>query len=186
MPAAFAPRNAPRRCPTDSQRRGSISAKRLMSSIPRQCRLEYAIDKEHCIYFLKGKCRACEKFCPSDAIDFSQTDQVLTLTVGSVILSPGFQIFDARQKPEYGYGRYPNVLTSLEFERMLSATGLPEAHIKRPSDGAEPEKIAWIQCVGSRMPRAARPALRSAACTPPSRPLLPRSMMPNSSLRSLH
>ena len=131
---------------------------------PQAVPLKYAIDKEHCIYFLKGKCRACEKFCPSDAIDFSQTDQVLSLTVGSVILAPGFQIFDARQKPEYGYGRYPNVINSLEFERMLSATGPTEAHIKRPSDGAEPEKIAWIQCVGSRDEAGGRPYCSSVCC----------------------
>jgi len=131
---------------------------------PQAVPLKYAIDKEHCIYFRKGKCRACEKFCPSQAIDFSQTDQVLNLKVGSVILAPGFQVFDARQKPEYGHGRYPNVLTSLEFERMLSATGPTQAHIKRPSDGAEPEKIAWIQCVGSRDAARGRPYCSSVCC----------------------
>ena len=76
----------------------------------------------------------------------------------------GFQIFDARQKPEYGYGRYPNVITSLEFERLLSATGPTNAHIKRPSDGAEPEKIAWIQCVGSRDAAYGRPYCSSVCC----------------------
>jgi len=131
---------------------------------PQAVPLKYAIDKEHCIYFRKGKCRACEKFCPADAIDFSQTDQILNLKVGSVILAPGFQVFDARLKPEYGHGRYPNVLTSLEFERMLSATGPTQAHIKRPSDGAAPEKIAWIQCVGSRDAAAGRPYCSSVCC----------------------
>jgi heterodisulfide reductase subunit A len=131
---------------------------------PQAVPLKYAIDKEHCIYFLKGRCRACEKFCPSQAVDLSQTDQALSLEVGSVILAPGFKIFDARQKPEYGYGRYPNVLTSLEFERMLSATGPTMAHIKRPSDGADPEKIAWIQCVGSRDAARGRPYCSSVCC----------------------
>ena len=131
---------------------------------PQAVPLKYAIDQEHCIYFLKGKCRACEKFCPSQAVDFSQTDQVLNLKVGTVILSPGFQAFDARLKAEYGYGRYPNVLTSLEFERMLSATGPTNAHIKRPSDNAEPEKIAWIQCVGSRDAAHGRPYCSSVCC----------------------
>jgi heterodisulfide reductase subunit A len=131
---------------------------------PQAVPLKYAIDKEHCIYFRKGKCRACEKLCPSQAVDLSQTDQVLNLKVGAVILAPGFQIFDARQKPEYGYGRYPNVLTSLEFERMLSATGPTQAHIKRPADGADPEKIAWIQCVGSRDANCGRPYCSSVCC----------------------
>jgi heterodisulfide reductase subunit A len=131
---------------------------------PQAVPLKYAIDKEHCIYLRRGKCRACEKFCPAEAIDFSQTDQVLNLKVGAVILAPGFQVFDARQKPEYGHGRYPNVLTSLEFERMLSATGPTQAHVKRPSDGAEPEKIAWIQCVGSRDAAKGRPYCSSVCC----------------------
>ena len=74
----------------------------------------------------------------------------MTLQVGAVIASPGFEIFDARLKEEYGYGRYPNVLTSLEFERVLSASGPFGGHVQRPSDGQEPKKVAWIQCVGSR------------------------------------
>jgi heterodisulfide reductase subunit A2 len=131
---------------------------------PQAIPLKYAIDKEWCIYFLKGKCRACEKLCPSQAVDFSQTDQVRSLKVGSIILAPGFQVFDARLKPEYGYGRYPNVLTSLELERMLSASGPTQAHIKRPSDGADPQKIAWIQCVGSRDAASGRPYCSSVCC----------------------
>ena len=131
---------------------------------PQAVPLKYAIDPEHCIYFLKGKCRACEKFCPSQAVDLSQTDQVLNLNVGSVILAPGFQILDPRLKPEYGYGRYPNVLTSLEFERILSATGPTQARIIRPSDGGEPVKIAWIQCVGSRDAAHGRGYCSSVCC----------------------
>jgi heterodisulfide reductase subunit A len=131
---------------------------------PQAVPLKYAIDPEHCIYFLKGKCRACEKLCPSQAVDLSQTDQVLNLNVGSVILAPGFQILDPRLKPEYGYGRYPNVLTSLEFERILSATGPTQARIIRPSDGGEPVKIAWIQCVGSRDAAHGRGYCSSVCC----------------------
>jgi heterodisulfide reductase subunit A len=117
---------------------------------PQAVPLKYAIDKIHCIYFDKCTCRACEKFCPSGAVDFDQADRDLDLEVGAVILSPGFKAFDAAQKPEYGYERYPNVVTSLEFERLLSATGPCGGHVRRPSDQAEPKRIAWIQCVGSR------------------------------------
>jgi heterodisulfide reductase subunit A len=131
---------------------------------PQAVPLKYAIDREHCIYFLKDRCRACEKFCPSQAVDFSQTDVVRSYKVGSVILALGYQVLDARLKPEYGYGRYPNVLTSLEIERMLSATGPTQAHIKRPSDGADPKKIAWIQCVGSRDAGKGRPYCSSVCC----------------------
>jgi heterodisulfide reductase subunit A len=131
---------------------------------PQAVPLKYAIDKENCIYFLKGRCRDCENFCPAQAVDLSQADQVRMLQVGSVILAPGFQTFDARQKPEYGYGRYPNVLTSLEFERILSASGPFGGHLVRPSDLQEPKKIAWIQCVGSRDAARGRPYCSSVCC----------------------
>ena len=126
---------------------------------------KYTIDREHCIYFQKdGKCRACEKFCFAQIIDFSQTDKEREIEVGAVIIAPGFKIFDARRKPEYGYGRYPNVVTSLEFERLLSATGPTAGHVTRPSDGVEPQKIAWIQCVGSRDAGCDREFCSSVCC----------------------
>jgi heterodisulfide reductase subunit A len=117
---------------------------------PQAVPLKYAIDKIHCIYFDKCTCRACEKFCPSGAVDLDQEGRDLEVEVGAVILAPGFQPFDAGEKPEFGYDRYPDVVTSLEFERMLSATGPCGGQVKRPSDNAAPKKIAWIQCVGSR------------------------------------
>jgi heterodisulfide reductase subunit A2 len=153
----------PKKVP-DEFNQGLSQRKAAYVLYPQAVPLKYAIDKEHCIYFLKGKCRACEKFCPTQAVDLTQEDQVRSLQVGSVILAPGFQPFDARQKPEYGYGRFPNVLTSLEFERMLSATGPTTAQVQRPSDGAEPEKIAWIQCVGSRDAARDRPYCSSVCC----------------------
>ncbi|MDI6855020.1 MAG: FAD-dependent oxidoreductase, partial [Deltaproteobacteria bacterium] len=97
-----------------------------------------------------SECMQCVIACEAGAIDHKQQPQTLQLEVGAVILSPGFRIFDAKKKAEYGYGRYPNVVTSLEFERLLSATGPCAGHVRRPSDGAEPRRIAWIQCVGSR------------------------------------
>lgn len=110
----------------------------------------YTIDRENCLYFKKGRCRACEKFCPNKAIDFEQQDETIEVEAGAVILAPGFETFDARLKGEYGYGRHANVLTSLDYERILSAGGPFSGHIQRPSDGRKPRKIAWIQCVGSR------------------------------------
>lgn len=109
-----------------------------------------AIDAENCVHFLTGGCGACEKFCPAGAVDYHQKSQEVIVEVGAVIASPGFETFDARLKGEYGYGRYPNVITSLEFERFLSASGPFAGHIQRPSDGREPTKVGWIQCVGSR------------------------------------
>jgi heterodisulfide reductase subunit A2 len=97
-----------------------------------------------------SECLQCVEACQAGAIDHKQVLRTQTLDVGAVILAPGFRPFDAREKPEYGYGRYPNVITSLEFERVLSATGPFGGHIQRPGDGQPPKKIAWIQCVGSR------------------------------------
>ena len=107
------------------------------------------IDKEHCVYFLKGKCRACEKFCDAKAIDFEQKDEIIELEVGSIILTTGYGLFDAGRIPQYGYGRYDNVLTGLEFERMTCAGGPTGGKIFL-KDGRQPESVAIIHCVGSR------------------------------------
>jgi heterodisulfide reductase subunit A-like polyferredoxin len=99
---------------------------------------------------LCSECMQCVAVCQAKAVDHTQKDRLVDLNVGSVILAPGFDAFDARIKGEYGYGRMPNVVTSLEFERFLSASGPTQGIMKRPSDGKHPVKIAWIQCVGSR------------------------------------
>jgi heterodisulfide reductase subunit A len=112
--------------------------------------LKYAIDKDHCIYFEKGKCRACEKLCPAKAINFEDKEIRLNLQVGAVILAPGFNPYDPSRYQTYHYAKYPNVVTSMEFERILSATGPYQGHLQRPSDHKTPKKIAWLQCVGSR------------------------------------
>ena len=117
---------------------------------PQAVPLVYTIDKEHCRYFTKGKCRICEKVCKNKAISFDQKDEIVKLDTGAVILAGGFEPFDARLKGEYGHGRWPNVITSLEYERILSAAGPCQGHIQRLSDGTSPRRIAWIQCVGSR------------------------------------
>jgi len=97
-----------------------------------------------------SECYQCLEVCQAGAIRHDMSAQDIELRVGSLVLAPGFKPFDATQKPEYGYGRYPNVLTSLQFERVLSASGPFGGHVQRPSDGREPKRIAWIQCVGSR------------------------------------
>jgi len=97
-----------------------------------------------------SECLQCVAACQAGAVDHAQKPYTQTLEVGAVILSGGFRPFDARGRAEYGYGRYPNVVTSLEFERILSATGPCAGHVERPSDNQPPKKIAWIQCVGSR------------------------------------
>jgi len=95
-------------------------------------------------------CHLCETACQADAIDYTQREQKLALNVGAVVLAPGYEIFDARLKKDLGYGRFPNVLTALEFERILSASGPYSGHVLRPFDRQEPKRIAFLQCVGSR------------------------------------
>jgi heterodisulfide reductase subunit A len=111
--------------------------------------LKYAID-ESCIYFKNGKCKACEKFCPADAIILDDQAKELTINTGAVLIAPGCAVYDPAVYDTFGYKKSPNIVTSLEFERILAATGPYSGHLVRPSDEKEPKKIAWIQCVGSR------------------------------------
>jgi heterodisulfide reductase subunit A len=142
------------KCPkkvTNTFEAGLAKRKAIYVDYPQAVPLKYAIDAENCIYLIKnGKCGFCQKICPADAIDFTQKEEVVRLTVGSVIVAPGFATFDPSGLDTYQYGTYPNVITSLEMERILSATGPFQGHLVRPSDGREPEKIAWLQCIGSR------------------------------------
>ena len=106
------------------------------------------IDTEHCAYFLKGTCRACEKFCEVKAIDFNQKEEYLEREVGAIVVATGYDIFDPRLKPELGYGIYPNVITGLELERLDEAGGPTQGKILL--NGKEPQNVVFIQCVGSR------------------------------------
>ena len=112
------------------------------------------IDREVCMHFRKAveldACRACESACLAGAIDFEQQDETAELDVGAVVLAPGFDVFNADRKIELGAAWMPNVVTSLQFERILSASGPYEGQVLRPSDGKHPRRIAFIQCVGSR------------------------------------
>jgi heterodisulfide reductase subunit A len=133
-------------------------------TFPQAVPLKYAIDPEHCIYLNKGKCGVCKKICPADAVAFDQKPQQFDVRVGAVVLSTGFEPALTEKQGEYGYGRYQNVVTSLQFERLLSATGPFAGHLRRPSDRRTPEKIAWIQCVLSRDAARNRPFCSSVCC----------------------
>jgi len=108
------------------------------------------IDRKHCLYLTKGICKICEKFCPKDAIDFEQKDLDVVLHVNAIIVATGFDPFDPSSITQYGYKRYRNVITSLEYERLICASGPTGGHLEKPSNGKPAERIAFIQCVGSR------------------------------------
>jgi heterodisulfide reductase subunit A len=126
--------------------------------------LKYAIDPTHCIFLTKGRCKVCEKLCPAKAVNFEDKEKELTIQTGAIIISPGCEVFDPKAYDVYGYQRSPNIVTSLEFERMLSASGPLSGHLIRSSDKKEPKKIAWIQCVGSRDLHEGAKAFCSAVC----------------------
>jgi heterodisulfide reductase subunit A len=108
------------------------------------------IDRPNCAYFKNGTCKACEKFCDADAIDFTQEDEILTLQVGNIIVATGYDLFDARRIPQYGYGRLPNVFTSLEFERLSNAAGPTNGNIVLRDGKTAPKSVGIVHCVGSR------------------------------------
>lgn len=119
---------------------------------------------ENCLYLKDRKCRICEGVCENNAIDFSQKAKKVEVQVGAIILSPGYDVFDPKVQGDYGYGKIKNVVTSLDFERLLCSTGPYEGEILRPSDGKHPHKIAWIQCVGSRRVTPGDNSYCSAVC----------------------
>jgi len=122
------------------------------------------VDPETCLYLQEKKCCICEGVCQNDAIDLEQTPEKVEIKVGAIVLSTGYEIFDPKLRGDYGYGKMENVVTSLDFERLLCATGPHEGEIRRPSDGEHPHNIAWIQCVGSRQVTPGANTYCSAVC----------------------
>lgn len=108
------------------------------------------IDRENCRMFQTGKCGVCQKMCPTGAIDYEQQDEVLTEKFGAIVVATGFKLWDHSKLGEYGYGKYPDVISAIQFERIMNASGPTDGHIVRPSDGKTPESIVFISCVGSR------------------------------------
>jgi len=122
------------------------------------------IDPEHCLYLTRGRCRLCEKVCQAGAIDFEQKPEEVELDVGAIIVATGYDLYDPTQDEEYGYGRYPDVITGLQMERLLSASGPTRGEVVRPSDKKKPKKVAYIQCIGSRSLRPGHASYCSRVC----------------------
>ncbi len=143
---------------------GLINRKAIYIPFAQAVPLKYSIDDTKCLKLTKGRCGLCEKNCPAGAINYEDKAVEEVVDVGAIILAPGFDVFDARLKKEYGYGEYKNVVTSLEFERFLSATGPYGGHVLRPSDQKTPKKIAFLQCVGSRDEKVGNTFCSSVCC----------------------
>ncbi len=158
------------KCPSkvsDEFNMGLSNRKAIYVKYPQAVPLKYSIDDKSCLRLSKDKkCGLCEKFCEAKAINFDQQEEKVDINVGSIIMSPGFKPFDPHVYDTYGYGKYPNVVTSMEFERFLSASGPDEGHLLKPSDKKPPKKIAWLQCIGSRdQNRCDKKYCSSVCCT---------------------
>ncbi|MCL5057507.1 MAG: CoB--CoM heterodisulfide reductase iron-sulfur subunit A family protein [Actinobacteria bacterium] len=119
---------------------------------------------ESCRYLKDKTCTICQGVCKTDAIDFNQKAEKVEVKVGAIVLSPGFEPFDPKLREDYGYGKFENVVTSLDYERLLCSTGPYEGEILRATDKKHPHKVAWIQCVGSRQVIPGGNSYCSAVC----------------------
>jgi heterodisulfide reductase subunit A len=124
--------------------------KAIYVPFPQAVPLKYTIDRDNCIFFKTGKCKACVKACTNEAIDHEMEDELIELKVGTIICATGFDTYVPMKRGVYKYWEYQNVITALELERLLNASGPTGGHLIRPSDGETPKRVAFIQCVGSR------------------------------------
>ena len=153
----------PKKVASDFER-GIGPRKAIYTLSPQAVPNKPVIDRENCIYFERGKCRACEKFCPTGAIDFEQGDAIIEERVGAIIVATGYDLYPLSLLGEYGYGEVPDVIDSLAFERLLSASGPTAGQVRRPSDGTEPKEVVFIQCAGSRDPELHKPYCSKICC----------------------
>jgi heterodisulfide reductase subunit A len=149
---------------SDAYNANLASLKCIHLSFPQAVPAVSFVDPEQCLFLKRRICQICVPTCKNKAIDFHQREKEHEVRVGSIILAPGYETFSPGVQRQYGYGRFRNVVTSLEFERMLSASGPNRGELRRPSDGRHPKRIAWIQCVGSRDKTAGNPYCSSVCC----------------------
>jgi len=150
--------NCPIEIPNEFDERLGLR-KAIYVPFPQAVPLIYTIDKDNCI-----ECGLCEKVCGVKAVNHNQEPEEVELEVGAIIVATGYNLFDSRKKEEYGYGIYENVITGLQLERILSASGPTGGHVLRPSDGKIPKKVAFLQCVGSRDEKVGNPYCSRVCC----------------------
>jgi heterodisulfide reductase subunit A len=153
----------PWRIPSDFER-GLGKRKVIYTLSPQAVPNKPVIDRSQCAFFARNTCRACEKFCPAGAIDFTQEDETLTVDAGAIIVATGYDLYPREFLGEYGAGKLPDVIDGLQFERLLAASGPTAGQVKRPSDGKTPHSVAFIQCAGSRDPEHGVPYCSKVCC----------------------
>ncbi len=153
----------PRKVPAEFQR-GLGERKAIYTLSPQAVPNKPVIDRASCIYFERGKCRICEKFCPTGALAYDQEDTFIETEVGGIILATGYDLYGLENMPEYGGGQVPDVIDALGFERLLSASGPTAGQVRRPSDGKVPMEVVFVQCAGSRAPERHNPHCSKICC----------------------
>jgi heterodisulfide reductase subunit A len=143
---------------------GMGKRKAIFMAFPQAVPRVAVIDKDNCLFFQKGVCKICEKLCQAHAVNFDQKAEEITLNVSSLVLATGLESWNPASISEYGYGRHENVLLSLEFERLINASGPTHGELMRPSDNKKPRTIVFMQCVGSRSEREGFPYCSSVCC----------------------
>jgi len=143
------------KCPakTDSEfEEGLAKRKAIYTPFPQAVPNKPVLDAEHCLYMQSGKCGICAKICPVDAVDYEQKDEFVDEEVGAIVVATGYDLYPMINIGEYGGGKIKDVVTSLQFERLLSASGPTSGVVRRPSDGEIPKEVVFLTCVGSRDP----------------------------------
>ncbi|MDA8189503.1 MAG: hydrogenase iron-sulfur subunit [Dehalococcoidales bacterium] len=154
-------------CPVvkpDEFQMGFSSRRAIYKPFPQAVPSAYVLNEEDCLGTNPIVCGKCQERCEKKCIDYDMQDEVIDLEVGVIVVAVGMDVFDPTHLDEYGYTRYENVITSLEFERLISAGGPTEGHLIRPTDGKVPRKIGFIQCVGSRMEKRGNPYCSNICC----------------------
>jgi len=159
----FCQEKCPRKVTSDFER-GVGVRKAIYTLSPQAVPNKPVIDPEHCIFFQRGKCRACERFCPVGAIAFDQEDTIIEEQVNAIIVATGYDLYALSHMPEYGGGGVPDVIDALAFERLLSSSGPTAGQVKRPSDGKVPREVVFVQCAGSRDPEKHLPYCSKVCC----------------------
>jgi heterodisulfide reductase subunit A len=148
----------------DEYQMGLSSRKAVYIPFPQAVPCSYILDMDTCLGNNPIACGKCADVCEKEAIDFDDADELVTREVGAIIVAIGLDVYDPTEMDEYGYTRFDNVITSMEFERLICAGGPTMGHFVRPSDQERPKRIGFIQCVGSRNPKIGRPYCSNICC----------------------